>query len=102
MSRRLHGHIGGNPLSLVRFNDDRVCVLLGYQKQPCGLRTRITADENHAWGLEITVQDDGLTGDLCFSRGILPPNGKLLTINYFIGLRDVDRTVHATVWPPAR
>ena len=92
--------IGGNPPSLVRLQDGRICLTYGYRRKPCGARARITADEGRTWGPEIILCDDGPTGDLGYPRSIVRPDGKVVTIYYFNGPKDEDRTIQATIWKP--
>jgi hypothetical protein len=97
------GDIGGNPPSLVRLKDGRLCLTYGYRRRPFGVRARITGDEGRTWGPEIVLRDDGLTGDLGYPRSAVRPDGKVVTVYYFNGPRDEDRTIQATIWtaPPA-
>lgn len=97
------GDIGGNPPSLVRLDDGRLCLTYGYRRRPFGVRARITGDEGRTWGPEIVLRDDGLTGDLGYPRSVVRPDGKILTAYYFNGPKDEDRTIQATIWtaPPA-
>ncbi len=94
------GNISGNPPSLVRLPDGRICLTYGYRRKPCGIRARITADEGRTWGPEIVLRDDGLTGDLGYPRSVVRPDGKVVTIYYFNGPKDEDRTIQATIWRP--
>jgi hypothetical protein len=93
-------NIGGNPPSLVRLHDGRLCLTYGYRLRPFGARARITADEGRGWGPEIILRDDGLTGDLGYPRSVVRPDGQIVTIYYFNGPRDEDRTIQATLWTP--
>ena len=52
------------------------------------------------WGPEIVLRDDGLTGDLGYPRSVVRPDGKVVTIYYFNGPKDEDRTIQATIWEP--
>ncbi len=94
------GDIGGNPPSLVLLHDGRVCLTYGYRRKPCGARARISSDEGRTWGPEIVLRDDGLTGDLGYPRTVVQPDGKIVTIYYFNGPKDDDRTIQATLWTP--
>ena len=92
--------IGGNPPSLVKLKDGRLCLTYGYRKKPYGVRARLSGDEGRTWGPEIILRDDGLTGDLGYPRSIVRPDGRVLTIYYFNGPRDEDRTIEGTLWTP--
>ena len=90
--------IGGNPPALVQLKDGRLCLTYGYRRKPYGVRARISSDEGRTWGPEITLRDDGLTGDLGYPRSVVRPDGRVLTVYYFNGPRDEDRTIQATLW----
>lgn len=92
--------IGGNPPSLVQLQDGRICLTYGCRKKPYGVRARITRDEGRTWGPEIILRDDGLSGDMGYVRSVVRPDGKILTIYYFNGPRDEDRTIEGTLWTP--
>lgn len=92
--------IGGNPPSLVRLHDGRICLTYGFRRKPCGARARITHDEGRTWGPEVILRDNGLTCDLGYPRSIVRPDGRVVTIYYFNGPKDEDRTIQATIWRP--
>lgn len=97
------GDIGSNPPALVRLQDGRLCLSFGYRRRPFGARARISNDEGRSWSPDILLRDDGLTGDLGYPRSLARPDGKILTVYYFNGPRDEDRTIQGTLWtPPAR
>lgn len=91
---------GGNPPALVQLRDGRLALTYGYRARPYGMRARISNDEGRTWSHEIILRDDGLTGDLGYPRSIVRPDGKILTIYYFNGPRDEDRTIQGTLWIP--
>ena len=91
---------GGNPPSLVLLRDGRLCLTYGYRAKPFGIRARISGDGGRAWGEEIVLRDDGLTGDLGYPRSVERPDGKVVTIYYFNGPKDSDRAIEATIWRP--
>jgi hypothetical protein len=93
-------NIGGNPPSLVRLHDGRLCLTYGYRLKPSGARAQISSDEGCTWGPQIVLRDDGLTGDLGYPRSTVRPDGRVVTIYYFNGPRDEDRTIQATIWKP--
>ncbi len=94
------GDIGGNPPALVQLQDGRLCLSYGYRRKPFGARARISEDAGRSWGPEMILRDDGLTGDLGYPRSIVRPDGKVLTIYYFNGPRDEDRTIQGTLFTP--
>ena len=92
--------IGGNPPTLLRLKDGRLVLTYGYRRKPCGIRARVSPDEGRTWGPQIILRDDGVTGDLGYTRSTIRPDGKILTVYYFNGPRDEDRTIQGTIWSP--
>jgi hypothetical protein len=91
---------GGNPPALVLLRDGRLCLNYGYRAKPYGVRARISSDEGRTWGPEIVLRDDALGGDLGYPRSVQRPDGRVVTIYYFNGPKDEDRTIQATIWEP--
>ncbi|MFO0808525.1 MAG: sialidase family protein [Gemmataceae bacterium] len=42
----------GNPASLIRLKDGRLCVTYGYRAAPFGIRARLSGDGGRTWGEE--------------------------------------------------
>lgn len=92
--------IGSNPPALVLLRDGRLSLSYGVRRKPFGARARLSSDEGRTWGPEVKLRDDGLTGDLGYPRSVVRPDGKILTVYYFNGPRDEDRTIQGTFWTP--
>jgi hypothetical protein len=91
---------GGNPPSLVALHDGRLALIYGYRAIPYGVRARLSSDRGRTWSGEIVLRDDALTGDLGYPRSVQRPDGKVVSIYYFNGPTDSDRTIQATIWKP--
>lgn len=95
-------HIGGgNPPSLVKLRDGRLCLTYGYRSKPYGIRARLSEDQGSSWGPEIILRDDAPGGDLGYPRSIERTDGQVLTVYYYNGPRDQDRRIEATIWQPS-
>jgi hypothetical protein len=92
--------IGSNPPSMLRLADARLCVTYGFRGAPYGIRARFSKDDGKNWGSEVLLREDGSTGDLGYPRSVQRPDGKIVTVYYFNGRRDRERTIEATVWDP--
>jgi hypothetical protein len=90
----------GNPPNLLRLSDQRLVLVYGYRAKPYGVRARISSDQGRTWGDEIVLRDDGLKPDLGYSQSVLRPDGKVVTVYYFAGPADSNRTIQATIWEP--
>lgn len=91
-------HIGGNPPALVRLPDGRLVVNYGHRHPPAGMRARISSDEGKSWGPEIDVRSAAFDGDMGYPRALVRPDGQILTVYYYNGPHEADRTIEATLW----
>lgn len=90
----------GNPPSLVRLSDGRVCLTYGYRAAPFGIRARLSADGGRTWQDEIHLRDDGGGRDVGYPRTVQRPDGRLVTVYYFHDTLVGDRYIAATIWHP--
>jgi BNR repeat protein len=90
----------GNPPSLIRLRDGRLCLTYGYRSAPYGIRARLSKDEGRTWGPEIHLRDDGAAWDLGYTRSVQRPDGKVVTVYYFNDRKDTERFIAATIWQP--
>jgi len=88
----------GNPPSMVRLKDGRLCVTYGHRAEPYGIRARISKDDGATWGDELILRQDGGDRDLGYPRTVVRPDGKLVTIYYFNDSRETERYIAATIW----
>lgn len=90
----------GNPPSMIRLEDGRLCITYGYRAAPFGIRARLSNDEGKTWGEEIVLRDDGGGRDLGYPRTVQRPDGKVVTTYYFHDELKSDRYIAATIWDP--
>lgn len=90
----------GNPASMIRLADGRICLTYGYRLKPYGMRARLSADGGHTWGKEIVLRDDGGGRDLGYPRSVQRKDGKIVTVYYFHDQPKGDRYIVATIWEP--
>ncbi|NWG12032.1 MAG: exo-alpha-sialidase [Acidobacteria bacterium] len=93
------GH-NGNPPSLVRLKDGRLCLAYGYRAEPYGIRARISSDAGRTWSGEIVLREDGRTWDLGYPRSFVRPDGKVVTVYYYTTDRMPEQHIAATIWDP--
>ena len=92
----------GNPPSLVRIPDGRICGIYGFRSSPYGMRAKLSRDNGRTWGSEITLRDDARTWDIGYPKSILRPDGKIVTTYYFVTEDHPEQQIAATIWDPAR
>jgi hypothetical protein len=94
----------GNPPSMLRLKDGRLCVTYGHRAVPFGIRARISTDEGATWGEELILRKDAGDRDLGYPRTVQRPDGKLVTVYYYNDGGKTERYIAATIWdaPAAR
>lgn len=88
----------GNPASMIRLRDGRVCLTYGYRAAPFGMRARISGDGGKTWGEEIHLRDDGSGRDLGYPRTVQRPDGAIVTMYYYQDAEQPERYIAATIW----
>jgi hypothetical protein len=73
----------GNPPSVVRLPDGRLCAAYGTRAEPYGICAKVSADSGQTWGEEILLRCDGRNWDLGYTRTVVRSDGKLVTLYYF-------------------
>ena len=93
--------MGGNPPTLTRLQDDRLCITYGYRGDANpGIRATISNDDGHSWSDPIILRDDAGTPDLGYPRTTERPDGQLVTVYYFNDAPASERYIAATIWDP--
>lgn len=90
----------GNPPSLIRLRDGRLCLTYGYRAAPSGIRAKLSRDGGRTWQKEIILRDDGGGRDVGYPRTVERPDGKIVTVYYFHDQPVGDRYIAATIWDP--
>jgi hypothetical protein len=92
----------GNPPSLIRLVDGRVCLTYGYRAEPYGIRARLSSAGGRTWGKEIVLRGDGGGRDLGYPRSVQRTDGKVVTVYYFHDEPKGERYIAATIWDPSK
>jgi hypothetical protein len=90
----------GNPPSLIRLQDGRLCLTYGYRAAPFGMRARLSSDGGHTWEKEIILRDDAGGRDIGYPRSVQRSDGKVVTVYYYHDKPLSDRYIAATIWQP--
>jgi hypothetical protein len=91
---------GGNPPSLIRLADGRLCLIYGYRAKPFGMRARLSSDGGQTWGDEIILRDDAGSHDLGYPRSVQRDDGSVVTVYYYNDRPGGEGYVAATIWTP--
>jgi len=92
------GSNGGNPPSMIRLADGRICLAYGFRSPPYGIRAKISDDDGRTWSDEIVLRDDGRNWDLGYTRTTQRPDGKIVTAYYFSTDQQPEQFIAATIW----
>ena len=91
----------GNPPSLIKLRDGRLCLTYGYRAAPYRVAARLSDDQGESWSDEIVLRDDGANRDQGYARTVQRPDGKIVTAYYFNDeTSGPERYIAATIWNP--
>jgi hypothetical protein len=90
----------GNPPSLLRLRDGRLCLIYGYRARPFGIRARLSADSGKSWSGPVVLRDDGGSRDLGYARSVVRSDGKVVAVYYYHDRTGPTRYLAATIWDP--
>jgi hypothetical protein len=90
----------GNPPSLVRLPDGRLCLIYGVRARPYGIRARLSNDRGRTWSRAITLRDDGGSNDLGYVRSVVRPDGRVVAVYYYTDNTSSTRYIAATIFSP--
>ena len=91
---------GGNPPTLTKLQDGRLCLVYGFRDKPYGIRARISTDDGVTWGDELVLRDDGGSHDIGYPRTVQRPDGVMVSAYYYNDKADGERYIAATLWSP--
>lgn len=91
---------GGNPPTLTRLHDGRLCLIYGYRDAPYRICAKLSSDTGNTWSDEIVLRDNGGDHDIGYPRTIQRPDGTVVTVYYFDEEPDGARFIEATLWKP--
>jgi len=91
---------GGNPPTLTRLADGRLCLTYGFRNAPYGIRARLSEDDGQTWGADIVLRQDAGSHDIGYTRTVQRPDGKLVTAYYYNDAMGGSCYIAATIWTP--
>ena len=90
----------GNPPSMIRLMDGRICLTYGYRAEPFEIRARLSGDGGRTWGHELKLRGGGGGRDIGYPASVQRSDGKIVTVYYFHDRPLSDRYIAATIWNP--
>ena len=93
----------GNPPSMIRLQDGRVCLTYGFRAPPYKMCAKLSSDGGKTWSEEIVLRTGGGGRDMGYPRTLQCANGKVVTTYYFWDKQSgPERYIAATIWDPAK
>jgi hypothetical protein len=90
----------GNPPSMARLDNGRICVMYGYRGVPYSIRARVSDDNGKTWSREIILRDKARNWDIGYTRSVVRPDQKVVTLYYFTSDDPFENHIVATIWDP--
>jgi hypothetical protein len=92
----------GNPPSLLRLADGRLCLTSGIRNRPYRMQARFSGDQGKTWGDPVVLRDDGGAADVGYPRSIIRPDGKIVVVYYYNDRSSPERFLAATIFDPGQ
>ncbi|AMY11748.1 putative neuraminidase (sialidase) [Luteitalea pratensis] len=90
----------GNPASLVRLGDGRLCCVYGYRAEPFDMRVVVSGDDGASWSTPRPLREGASDWDLGYPRSVVRPDGRVVSVYYFNDASSPERYIAATIWTP--
>lgn len=90
----------GNPPSLLKLADGRLCLTYGFRAAPYSIRAVLSSDNGCTWSEPITLRGSAGGRDIGYPRSVQRPDGKIVAVYYFHDELKSDRYIAATIWDP--
>ncbi len=90
----------GNPPSLVRLADGRLCLTYGYRAPPFAIHARLSSDQGKTWTDPFILRGNGGSQDIGYPRSVVRSDGKVVTVYAFHDRAGSVRDIEATIWYP--
>lgn len=92
----------GNPPSLIRLDDGRLCLTYAVRAEPFRVCARISGDGGETWSPEYILRGDGVDRDIGYVQSVQTPGGHVVSVYYITNPRTApERSIEATRWDPA-
>jgi len=88
----------GNPPSMIKLRDGRLCLTYGVRKHPFEMQAKFSSDDGKTWSDPFVLQTNGGGRDMGYPRSLQRPDGKIVTLYYFQPRVKPYRQIIATIW----
>lgn len=95
------GDLGeGNPPSLIKLSDGRLCLTYGDRKPPFKIYAKLSSDEGKSWGQALELSEKGAGRDMGYVRSVQRTDGRVVSVYYMQPTVTDYRQILATIWDP--
>ena len=91
---------GGNPPTLTRLHDQRLCLTYGSRRNPCGIYAVFSGDDGATWSEPTLLRAGGDSFDIGYPRTVQLDSGTMVTAYYFTEQSGGAASIQATIWQP--
>ena len=92
------GGYSGNPPSMIHLADGRLCITYANRNEPRTIRAVFSSDDGATWGREWVLRRGAGEPDIGYTRTVQRPDGKLVTVYYWLDEPRTERFIAATIW----
>jgi len=93
-----NGLHSGNPPSMTRLADGALCITYANRNEPHTIRAVFSSDNGTSWGPEYVLRSGAGEPDIGYTRTVQRPDGKLVTVYYWLDEVRTERYIAATIW----
>ncbi len=97
-----NGQHSGNPPSMVCLADGRLCITYANRNEPRTIRAVFSNDDGKTWGREYVLRSGAGEPDIGYTRTVQRPDGKLVTVYYWLDEPRTERYIAATIWSASK
>ena len=91
---------GGNPPTLTKLADGRICLTYGYRNPPYGIYARLSSDDGETWSEAIALRENAGNHDIGYPRTVQLADGDIFTVYWFNDHPEGERYIEAVRWTP--
>jgi hypothetical protein len=90
----------GNPPSILKLQDGRLCVTYGFRGKPCVVCAKFSSDNAKTWSGPIVLRGGARNWDFGYCCSLQRLDGIVVTVYYFATPDNRDQFITATIWDP--
>ena len=83
---------------MIHLTDGRLCITYANRNEPRTIRAVFSTDYGTTWGPEHVMHRGAGEPDIGYTRNVQRPDGKLVTVYYWLDEPRTKRYIAATIW----